>query len=342
MENTNQTPVVYLSPSSLRQDDEIDLIAIWKTLWRWKWFIGGITLLCSLIAVYITLYRLPVLYRSEVVIQPTLSANSAGSLRSTLNQLGQFISLPSISSNDKSQLIVNYLKSRTLKTWVIEKFDLLPRFYPDQWDSEKKTWRSEKPENIPTVIKAIQAKKVDEFYSVNNDEKSGLIKIFFVDRDPVFASKVLDGVAKKLKKYLDQDYVTDAKRNRIFVEKQVQRTKKEVEFWENQTPDDNHSANEILREQQAALSAYTELRAQYELAKVKEDAELIAFKVLDQPFIPDTKYKPKRTMICALTFLVSFFMAVLAVFFIEFIKNVRRQEMETAPSVSEGTDADTV
>ncbi|MBW2092195.1 MAG: hypothetical protein JRI34_08755 [Deltaproteobacteria bacterium] len=115
------------------------------------------------------------------------------------------------------------------------------------------------------------------------------------------------------------------------METQVARAKEEIEYWERQMPDPNHSASEILREQQAALAAYTELRAQYELARVEEAAELIAFKVLDEPFIPDKKYKPKRTMICALTFLVSLFLSVLAVFFIEFIRNAGKQEMESEP-----------
>jgi len=331
MENKTATPVVYLPASSLQQDDEIDLIAIWRTLWRWKWFIVGITLICSILAVYITLYRLPVLYKSEAVLQPTLSQDSLGSFRATLGKLSQFISLPPTSGGNKSQLIVNYLQSRTLKSWMIKEFNLLPRFYYNDWDHEKKTWRSEKPEDIPTIIKAIQTKKVDEFYSVKNDDKSGLINLSFVDRDPAFASKVLNGVSKELKRYLDHDYITDAKRNRIFVETQVARAKEEIEYWERQMPDANHSASEILREQQAALAAYTELRAQYELARVEEAAELIAFKVLDEPFIPDKKYKPKRTMICALTFLVSLFLSVLAVFFIEFIRNAGKQEMESEP-----------
>jgi len=336
------TPVVYVPSSSFQQDDEIDFMAIWKTLWRWKWFIGGITLLCSLIAVYITLYQLPVLYRSEAVIQPTLSSEGKGSLLASLSQFSQFLSIPRLSNGDKSQLIVNYLNSRSLKTWMIKKFDLLPRFYPDLWDSEKKEWLPKKPEDIPTVVKAIQTKKTEEFYSAKNDEKVGLITLTFIDSDPVFAARVLNKITEELTRYLDHDYITDAKRNRIFVEKQVERAKKEIEYWERQKPDAEHTASEIIREQQAALAAYTELRTQYEIARVEEAGELIAFKVLDEPFVPERKFKPKRAMICALTFLVALFLTILAAFFFEFVRNMRLKEIESETLSSEEAATDSV
>lgn len=335
MEDITTPPVVYVPSLPLPEDNEIDFLAIWRTLWRWKWFIAGVTLACTLIAVYITLYKLPVVYRSEVVLQPTLSPETQSSLGTTLGQLGQFISLPPISGGDKSQLIVNYLKSRSLKTWMIKKFNLLPRLYPDKWNSEKGTWLAKDPKDIPSIVKAIQTRKMEHIYSVENDDKVGLISITFVDRDPAFTPKVLDGVTGELKRYLAYEYITDAKRKRIFIEQQVERAKREIEYWERQKPDADHSASEILREQQAALAAYTELRMQYELARVEEAGELIAFKVLDPPFVPEKKYKPRRTIICALTLVISLFLTIFMAFFFEFIKNARAKEAEAEPMLTE-------
>ena len=322
---TDKTPtqVVLVPSEQISPDDEIDLITIWRVFWRWKWFIGGITLLSTLIAVYMTLYQMPVRYRSTAVLQPTLSASDQSGLRASL---GQFIPLPASSGGDKTQLIINFLSSRTLKLWMIEKLDLLPRLYPDLWDDENKAWLATEPSGIPSTIKAIQSNALGKFYSAKNDTKTGLITISYLDGEPEFAANIVTEVYGELKRYLDQDYISDAKRRRIFIEEQLERSRKEVEYWERRVPGAKHTASEILREQGATLAAYTELRKQYELAKIEEARELIAFKVLDSPLVPVTRSEPRRTRICGLTLIVSFFLAVFLAFFFEFVGNVRRKE----------------
>ena len=51
-----------------------------------------------------------------------------------------------------------------------------------------------------------------------------------------------------------------------------------------------------------------------ELVKIQEAKQLVSFKVLDEPFVPEIKYKPKRSLICAVTLIMSGFMAVLIAF----------------------------
>ena len=309
--------MVLVPSEQISSDDDIDLITIWRVFWRWKWFIGGLTLLCTLVAVYWTLYQMPVRYRSTAVLQPTLSASGRSDLRSSL---GQFLPLPASSGGDKTQLIINLLRSRTLKHWMIKKLDLLPRLYPDLWDDENKAWFATEPN--------VQSKALNKFYSASKDIKTGLITIGYLDGEPEFAANVVAEVYGELKRYLDQDYVSDAKRRRIFTEEQLERILKEVEYWERRVPDAKHSTSEILREQGATLAAYTELRKQYELAKIEEAREVIAFKVLDPPFVPVTRSEPRRTRICGLTLIVSFFLAVFLAFFFEFIGNTRKRENE--------------
>ena len=55
-----------------------------------------------------------------------------------------------------------------------------------------------------------------------------------------------------------------------------------------------------------------------------------SFQILDPPIIPDLdkKVKPKRSMICMLSVIVAFFLAVFAAFFLEYINNVRNTEDE--------------
>ena len=118
------------------------------------------------------------------------------------------------------------------------------------------------------------------------------------------------------------DNVTDAKRNRLFVEEQVARTTQELEYWEKQVPSANLTESTVLREQRALLVVYTELKKQFELAKIEEAKQVVAFKVLDEPLVPELKDKPNRRLICLGTLMFSGLFAIMLVFVFEFIKSV--------------------
>lgn len=320
MEDVKQHPekeFVYIPvPQMDTEADEIDLLEVWNTLWKGKWFIMGFTLVCTLIAVYITLYILPVTYKSNIVVQPTETSSQSGlsALAASLP-----ISLPMGSGGDKNINIVSFLESRTIKQRLIEKYDLLPKFYSDLWDSENKKWLVESPEDAPTVLKAVQ-KRFKDIYSVNKDDKTNLIIISWIDQDPEFTKLMLDRTVQELRYFLENEYESDAKRERVFVESQLNVSEKELEHWEKQIPSDKLTLSKIQRERVAAQTVYTELRKQLELSKISEVKEIIRFKVLDQPFVPEERFKPKRALICALTIVVSGFFSIFIIFFMGMIK----------------------
>ncbi len=117
-------------------DDEIDLLELWQVIWDAKVFIAGFTMAATIVAVIITLYVLPVTYKSETVLQPTESnSGSMGGLAALAGNLPFPISLP---GGGKSDQILTFLESRNLKERLIKKYNLLPRFYEDQWNAAKK------------------------------------------------------------------------------------------------------------------------------------------------------------------------------------------------------------
>jgi uncharacterized protein involved in exopolysaccharide biosynthesis len=63
-----------------------------------------------------------------------------------------------------------------------------------------------------------------------------------------------------------------------------------------------------------------------ELAKITEAKELINFKVLDPPFVPENRSSPARTKICLLTIISSGMFSVFLVFAYNFIINARNQK----------------
>lgn len=311
-------------PNTDLDDDEINLAELWGVVWSAKWFVMGFPLVCTIIAVLVSLYALPVIYKSEATLQPTASSSSSMSMLSNL--VGNLpIDLPA-AGDDKSTGMMSFLQSRTLQERLIKKYDLLQRIYKDDWDVINKKWLVDDPEDVPTIVFAIQNEALKDIYSVEKDKKTNLISIFWSDEDPVFAKTMLEHVITELQSYLDKEYVSDAKRERIFVQGQLKKVTHELEYWESRIPSDTMRLSKITRERLATQVVYTELRKQLELAKINEAKELLTFKVLDQPFVPQKKDKPKRALICLLTLICSGFLAVFLVFFVRFIKDNSRQE----------------
>ena len=259
-------------PQMDMEEDEIDLLELWNTIWKGKWFIMGFTLLCTLVAVYVTLFVLPVVYKSDVVLQPTETSSQSGLSALAANLP---ISIPLGGAEGKNANIVSFLNSRTIKQRLIEKYDLLPKLFSDIWDKENKKWLVDAPEKKPTMLKAILNLK--DRYQIDKDKKTELITISWMDEDPEFTKLMLDRTVKEVRYFLENEYESDAKRERVFVEKQLDKAEKELEHWERQVPSDQIALTIErfpkfigLPERFASQTVYTELRKQLELSKISE------------------------------------------------------------------------
>ncbi len=305
------------------EDDEIDLLELWNILWEGKWLITGFTFLATLAAVIVTLFVLPVIYKSEAVLMPTEQSASGGlsGLAGGLLGMGMGMGAPS----GKTSQILAFLNSRDLKQRLIEKYDLLPRYNPDMWDQENQRWLTDDPTKIPSLVMALQSDMIGGFLSVNQSKDSGLISISWEDEDPAFAALMVNRMIAELRHFLDHEYESDAKREREFTEGQVATTTQVLEYWEQQVPTHEMTMARIQRERATVQAIYTELRKQLELAKINEAKEVISFKVLDQPLVPELRFKPKRTLLCAITMVAAGFMSVFIVFGIHAVKKIRNR-----------------
>ncbi len=328
-EQDKNKEIVYVPASTMpqmqEQEDEIDLLELWRILTSGKWFILSFSFFCTLAAVIVSLNLLPVVYKSDAVLQPTSTeGGSMGGLGGLAEGLP--IDIPS-GGGGKQQKIMDFLNSRNLKMDLIQNYDLLPRLYEDKWNQEKKEWEIPPGGEKPTVIKAIQNNKLN-MYDAEKDKESGLMNITWTSQDPEFAAKMVERIIDETRHYLEEEYETDAERKLKFVKKQLKQAEEELNYWESQVPSEDLTRAKIERERSAAQQVYTELRKQLETAKISAEKQVIKFKVLDPPFVPEEKYKPKRGLICALTLVASLFIAVFLVFFRHFLINVRKDEPE--------------
>jgi len=66
---------------------------------------------------------------------------------------------------------------------------------------------------------------------------------------------------------------------------------------------------------------------EYEMAKASEMKEQIAFQVIDPPFVPEKRYKPKRKLIVVVAFVTGLILSIFIAFFLEWIGNIREQNI---------------
>ena len=314
-------------PGGGNLEDEIDLVELWWVFWSGKFFIIAFVIFCTLIAGVVSFVFLPETYKSTATLIPVKEEKSSlGSLGGLIGSLPLPISLPGQGSSN----IMSFLESRTLKERLITKYDLLPILYSDLWNPDTKSWVVGAPEQKPTTIKALQAGVLSDVFSVSQDKSTELINMSWVDKDPAFCSLMLERVINELTFFLENEYVSDAKREREFVEGQLVKATEELEYWERKVPSEKLTLSKITRERLASQTVYTEMRKQLELAKINEAKKLETFEVLDKPYVPERPFKPKKLLIVALTFVLSFFIALFAIFLLNFIRNLKQDEKPVA------------
>jgi len=326
-QSSKEKEIIYLQQAYPcdSEEEEINLLDLWNVIWQGKWLIVLVVTAAVLVAGGLVFFYLPVTYKSDaVLLEITQDKSDINSLSGLIGNLPIPISLP---GNGQTS-IVSFLESRTLKERLITKYNLLPILYKEIWDTESKKWMVEETDLEPTPIKALQSEVLDDVYMLSTDKETGLATISWVDESAQFSKEMLDRIIEELNFFLDNEYISSARKEREFIEQQLANATKELEYWERQVPTEQVTLARITRERLGAQTVYTELRKQLELARISEARENISFKVLDAPFVPETPFKPKKILIVTLAAVGSFFVAVFLVFFLQFVKNLKARERE--------------
>lgn len=356
--------------------DEINLLDYWRIIVKNKKMITSVVVVSLTIAVFVSLF-LPKSYKAESVIMPISSKGGAGGALAALSsQFGSLVSLAGggLSGADDVSKFVTILKSRTLSENVINLNNLMPILFSKLWDSKNGKWKSKEP----TIEDAVNFFR--SVVNISEDKKNKTIKITAEFGDPQTAATLANVTADELQRFINDNAFTVAKRNRIFIEKQVEQNKralleagKEInEFYTaNRISNseakvdvslnvgdliqavDNNSDVDVLFAKKTELDkkideakvvknvpqqvylTYLMLRkellakmdailaTQYEMAKIEESKDELAFQVIDKAVPPLKKFKPKRAQICIMAFVASLFCSIFLAFFREYLDKVR-------------------
>ncbi|MFH1654783.1 MAG: Wzz/FepE/Etk N-terminal domain-containing protein [Pseudomonadota bacterium] len=366
--------------------DEINLLDYWRVINRHRKKIGLFVFFATFLTVVISLI-MPKYYKAEALIMP-IGGGKGGGLSSLVSQFGGLAALAGIgaSSNAPTLQLMAILKSRTLAEEMINKFDLIKVFNEKGLDTKDEFKMQQAMEN---TIKSLSG-----YVIFINDKKGDTIKITAEFKDPDLSAKVANGYVEGLQKFINENNLTVAKRNRIFVGKQLVENKRDLleagkelnEFYKTgkvssveskidvsliddkfvereivdiNDPDGKYLAaklddlqskkkeidnkmNQISKSdvikavpQQIYLQYLTFKRQmltqinslltqQYEMAKIDEAKEDLAFQIIDKAKVPVQRSRPRRTQIVMMAFMASLFCAIFLVFFLEYVERMRQ------------------
>jgi len=282
------------------QEDEINLLDLLIVLLKHKRMIFSVVFAAGIIAVIASLLMTNI-YRSECTITPIEQEKT--SMSSRLSALGGFgamvasqVGIGGAGSLEKFELV---LKSRELTNGLVEKHKLMPVIFEDSWDEKTKTWKTEDPPTIQDAYKSMQG-----MLEIKPDKKNGVLKLGFLFTDPAVAKNLLNYYVDGMSEFLRQQSLENVAIQSKALQEQLVTT-----------------TDPLLRTKLAEIIAqYMEKET---LAKVQR---YYGFNVIDPPFAPEKKFKPRRSIICILTVVVAFFVSVFLAFFMEYMGNLKKNE----------------
>ena len=268
-------------------DDEIDLWALWDTVWSGRWLIIAIT---SLFAIGGVTYALLAQewWRADVVLAPA----DKKALPGALGQLGGLASLAGVNiGGGGNQEPLAVLRSKGFAREFITEQDLMPVLLKDVKSTDGK------PLDIRDALR-----EFEKVRSVSDDKKTGLVTLGVRWKDPETAASWANLLVKRLNERLRVEALAESQRNVDFLQKEM-------------------AATSVVSLQQSMGRVLEGEMQKLMLARGNEE---FAFKVIDPATPPKQREAPKRALVAIVATLAGGFLGLLAVFLRKAIRERRR------------------
>ncbi len=312
----SQSPqIIYAFPPGMMgmgennsQDDEINLLELWKVIWAGKWIIVSCTFIAALIAVFFALSQ-PNYYKSTALLAPVSADGASRGLSGSLGGLAALagVNLGGGGGSDKTGLALQILKSRKFIVEFVKKNNLMvPLMAAKKWNS--KTQRLEINSDVYDVKtkKWLDKNPSDEaiyqaFSSVVNasqDSKTSYVNLSVEFLSPVLTQQWVGLLVKEINATLREKEIREAQKNIEYLQEQAQKTG-------------------IVDFQNVFYSLIQEQVKTIMFAQGKED---YVFEYIDPPVVPEVKSRPNKKSMVMLGSLVGFLIGLLAIFVLPFLK----------------------
>ena len=306
-------------------DGEINLLVYLRIIWKRRKLISRMVFTITILTIILSLFMTDV-YQARAVITPITSKDSSGmGITSLLSQ--QLGGLPGMimPGQSNAEEIVNLLKSNILREKVITRYDLLPVIFYDDWNAEKKIWKSQesgfslnpltwfsrirgfvtptasadlnkKQPGIPDVRDGIR--ELYDRIGTNYNVKENAITIVANFHDPVIAAKFIENFLTTLTDHMSSEARRVALTNMKYLQSQL------------------HATTDPFIKQRI----FNLIAQQLENSMMAEVKENFAFKITDPPMVPDKRNKPRRIQMAGIALVVSVFLGLFAALFFEYLE----------------------
>lgn len=321
-ENENQGDSK-LCQSGGGREDKIDLFALWQVIWRRRVLIAYIV--CTMVAMTaLGALFMPNIYTAQAIIMP-VEKSGGGMAASLMEQMGGLPGLIGLSEATSSTEIVLLLQSNVLREKILKDYNLIPAFVSRQRGGEKKAWKTGKEKGftlnahsllfillepvIPANKKIVKKDNVSlgllmlaTTVKIDHNVMDRTVTISAESDDPVFAANMAHYFLTALNNHMSNEAKRVAAINKQYLEDQLLKT-----------------ADPLIKQK-----IYNLIAQQVETSMMAEVKENFCFKIIDPPRVPDEKSGPQRSTMVVSSFLVSLFLAVVIVFFLEFLEKIKK------------------
>ena len=197
--------------------DEINLLEYFYVLIKNKWLIIALTIL-GFIGGYIVALIIGPKYVSDAVIAPRESESVKTPDISGLGMFGGMVmSQLKVGGNASLDNIDLILDSRKFNAEVVEKKELSPLVFPEQWDSVNNKWLSDF--ELPKFVDV--GGYIKEEFLDKEINKNKTMNITIEHEDSLTSYKLLAAYLEYLDAFIREDVQRDAKENRDYLENQL-------------------------------------------------------------------------------------------------------------------------
>ncbi len=264
------SPVYILARSPDEGEDSryVSLLDVVGILWDARRLVIGLTAFIVLAAVVYALLATE-WYRAEVLAAP--AEERSNSVLS--GQLGNLAALAGVKVGGGDAEAVAFLRSRTLVRDFIEKNDLLPVLFHEEWDAAKNQWTSTggEPPDIREGVRFFR----ETVLNVREDPITQLITVSVLWTDPVVAAGWANSLVKEANEQMRQRALSEANVNLGYLESELSKTS-------------------IVTLQQSLGRL---LESELQKLMLARGSEEFSFRVIDKAVPPDQRVKPRRTLI---------------------------------------------
>lgn len=272
------------------QVDEISLKDIADALLARRWLIVLMTVAFAIGAGAVA-FLLPEKYEASIVLSPVDdgAGGKLGGAGALLSQFGGLAALGGINvgvSGKKAEAIAT-LQSHGLTENFIRDNNLLPILYADKWDAERKAWKEQEPDNVPTVWKA-EKKFKKKILSVDEDKKTGLVTLTIEWTNAELAAQWAKDLVGRANRDLRAREIKQCQTNLAYLNDQLTKTS--------------------VVELQKAI--YSLIEAEIKKVMIANGSDEFAFRVIDPPRVAEERSSPMRGLIMVVGLFLGFTLGV--------------------------------